>query len=49
MKEFRKVKELILNHVEKLSHLDEENTNPGVVFYKVQIDNPESEIGALPN
>ena len=46
--EFRKVKELILNHVEKLSHLDEENTNPGVVFYKVQIDNPESGIDVPP-
>lgn len=46
--EFRQVKKLILNCVEKLSHLQEENTNPGVVFFKVKTDNLESEIELPP-
>lgn len=33
--EYERVKNLILNCVRKLSHLREENTNPGVVFYKI--------------
>ncbi|MCE5213658.1 MAG: tRNA(Ile)(2)-agmatinylcytidine synthase [Methanobacterium sp.] len=36
--EFETAKNLILNGVEKLSHLEEENTNPGVVFYKQKMD-----------
>ncbi len=32
-KEAEKAKKLILNHVENLSHLQHENTNPGVVFH----------------
>lgn len=31
--EFEKAKNIILNRVKKLSHLQEENTNPGVVFF----------------
>src|SRR5690606_9366365 len=31
----KRAKNLILNCVEELSHLQEENTNPGVVFYKI--------------
>lgn len=36
--EYQKAKNLILKHVEKLSHLQEENTNPGVVFYRAEAD-----------
>ncbi|HEY0196153.1 MAG TPA: tRNA(Ile)(2)-agmatinylcytidine synthase, partial [Methanobacterium sp.] len=37
-------KNLILDRVEELSHLQEENTNPGVVFFTVEVD--ESSIEA---
>ena len=47
-REFRKVKDIILNRIEKLSHLQEENTNPGVVFFAVKTDNQESEIDLPP-
>ncbi|MDD1775419.1 MAG: tRNA(Ile)(2)-agmatinylcytidine synthase, partial [Methanobacterium sp.] len=42
--EFEEVKNIILNRVKQLSHLHEENTNPGVVFFKVKTDTPKSEI-----
>lgn len=42
-KEYEKVKNLILNRVEELSHLQEENTNPGVVFFQVETDDPNIE------
>jgi tRNA(Ile2)-agmatinylcytidine synthase len=37
--EFETAKNLIINRVKELSHRQEENTNPGVVFYKVKTDN----------
>lgn len=36
--EYEEAKHLILDRVEDLSHLQEENTNPGVVFYTVELD-----------
>ncbi len=42
--EFVEVKDLIINKVEELSHLQDENTNPGVVFYKVEADESYPEI-----
>lgn len=33
--DYKMAKNLILNCVEELSHLREDNTNPGVVFYKI--------------
>jgi tRNA(Ile2)-agmatinylcytidine synthase len=43
-KELEEVKDHIINRVKQLSHLQEENTNPGVVFFKVKTEAPESEI-----
>jgi tRNA(Ile2)-agmatinylcytidine synthase len=40
--EFETAKNLIINRVKELSHLQEENTNPGVVFYKVKTDKPDA-------
>ncbi|MEN6593005.1 MAG: tRNA(Ile)(2)-agmatinylcytidine synthase [Methanobacterium sp.] len=37
-KEYEEVKNIVLDRVEELSHLQEENTNPGVVFFKVEVD-----------
>ena len=42
--EFEKAKNIIISQVKELSHLQEENTNPGMVFYKVETDDPEKEI-----
>lgn len=40
-KDIDKAKQLILTCVEKLAELKHENTNPGVVFYNVEINNGE--------
>jgi len=42
--EYREAKDIIINQVKVLSHLQDENTNPGVVFYKVKTNNPPSDI-----
>jgi tRNA(Ile2)-agmatinylcytidine synthase len=46
--EFDVAKNLILNCVESLSHLTEENTNPGVVFFVVKYEgmSPEEDINS---
>jgi tRNA(Ile2)-agmatinylcytidine synthase len=44
VEEFEEAKNIILNRVKQLSHLHEENTNPGVVFFKVKTDAPKSKI-----
>ncbi len=36
--EFDEIKSIILDRVEELSHLQEENTNPGVVFFTTKTD-----------
>lgn len=41
---FEETKYIILNRVKELSHIREENTNPGVVFFKVKTDNPQVEV-----
>lgn len=43
-KEYGEVKNIILDRVEELSHLQEENTNPGVVFFKVEVDESSVEV-----
>jgi len=43
-KEYGEVKNIILDRVEELSHLQEENTNPGVVFFKVEVDESNVEV-----
>lgn len=47
--EYERAKNLILNRVKELSHLLEENTNPGVIFFKEDEEelNPELEAFAL--
>jgi tRNA(Ile2)-agmatinylcytidine synthase len=37
-KEYEEVENIVLDRVRELSHLQEENTNPGVVFFKVEVD-----------
>ena len=36
--DIKKVKEIVLKNVEELSELEDERTNPGVVFYRGEID-----------
>jgi tRNA(Ile2)-agmatinylcytidine synthase len=45
--EFETVKNIVLNRVKKLSHLKEENTHPGVVFYKVKMDDYNLDLDEL--
>lgn len=48
--EYERAKNLILNRVKELSHLQEENTNPGVVFYRAdspKVNSEEKELQAF--
>lgn len=46
-KEYEESKNLILDRVKELSHLQEENTNPGVVFFAVEVDKKSVEVDNL--